>query len=284
MIIVKKISEIQKLLAKEKADNKKISFVPTMGALHEGHLTLIKKAKKISDIVVVSIFVNKAQFNDGNDFVNYPRQEKNDIKLLKLSKVDYLFIPNDAEIYQENQYFSIAIKDLNNCLCGVSRKNHFEGVAKIIIKLFNIVKPDLAIFGEKDFQQLMIIKKLVKEFNFLVKIVSLKTVREKSGLAMSSRNQRLSKDGKNKAKNLFKMMSEVKSEIKKNNQINKNQIDKIIAKAKENLLKIGFEKIDYFEIRSEENLTEISEINKSSARIFAAVYLEKVRLIDNLKI
>lgn len=337
MLISKTIAEIRDHLQKEVMLKRKIALVPTMGALHEGHLALVKKAREFAEVVVVSIFVNKAQFNDPNDYQKYPRQVEQDLEKLKNSGATHVFIPSDEEIFSADFAFKIIPTRLADCLCGSTRPGHFDGVALIIFKLFNIVKPNIAIFGQKDFQQLQIIKKLVADFNFDIEIFAHEIVREKSGLAMSSRNQRLSADNKIKAAHIFRILSEIKNAT--------GDCEKILQKKREELLEIGFEKIDYLEIREEENLKLVKNFNpdpsleqfrislsldshgleraphrKSSmhtvtersgerghenqglveimncsndgsgfnsqnpARIFIAVYLSGVRLIDNLKL
>ena len=236
-------------------------------------MTLIKNAKKNADIVIVSIFVNKSQFNDIKDYELYPQNLESDIKMLEEVNVDALFCPSASEIYDENFSFKIIPSVMVDCLCAKDRVGHFDGVALIITKLFNIVNPHFAYFGEKDFQQLAIIKKLVKDLNFDVEIFGVATVRESSGLAMSSRNQRLSEAGKIKASMLYKILNEIK--------IN----PQIIEDKKRELLENGFEKIDYFEIRNEDDLRlNMNLFSAQKRRIFIAVYIEGVRLIDNLSL
>lgn len=267
MFVAKTIQEVREFLARETEFGKKVAFVPTMGALHEGHLALVKKAKEIGEISVVSIFVNRAQFNDANDYEKYPKTLEADLEKLRALDPSCVFAPEDLEIFPQEISFKITPQKLVDCLCGATRPGHFDGVALIITKLFNIVKPDVAIFGEKDFQQIAVIKKLVQDFNFNVEIFSHPTLREASGLAMSSRNQRLSEAAKIKAANIFRILSEIKND------------PQILPLKKEELLAIGFEKIDYLEIRDEENL----DLNGGSKRrIFVAAYLDGVRLIDNL--
>ena len=271
--IFNKISEIKNFVNNSKKLNKKIGFVPTMGCLHDGHLALIKEAKKNADIVIVSIFINKPQFNDLRDYELYPQNLESDAKMLEEANVDVLFYPLASEIYAEDFAFKIVPNAMIDCLCAKDRVGHFDGVALIITKLFNIVNPHCAFFGEKDFQQLAIIKKLVKDLNFDVKIFGVETVRESSGLAMSSRNQRLSEAGKIKASLIYKVLNEIKSN------------PQIIEEKKAQLLASGFEKIDYLEIRDEENLKlNINLFSPQKRRIFIAVYLEGVRLIDNLSL
>lgn len=282
MLIAETIDEIRSSL---KGTSKKIAFVPTMGALHEGHLSLINQAAKLAEIVVVSIFVNKTQFNDPNDYKKYPRQIEQDLEKLKNSAATHIFIPEEEEIFPKNPSFKILPIDFTNCLCGSSRPGHFDGVALIVSKLFNIVKPNIAFFGEKDFQQLLLIKKMVCDLNFDVEIYAGEIVREESGLAMSSRNKNLSAEEKIKAAILFKTLVEIRDEVRNLENNDDKNIEKILQKKRQELLEKGFEKIDYLEIRSEENLHLVTEFNKEiSARIFVAAYISNVRLIDNLSL
>ena len=271
MFVAKTIKEVREFLQKETEFGKKVSFTPTMGALHEGHLTLLKKAQEISEISVVSIFVNKTQFNELSDYEKYPKNVDDDLQKLSALNPSCVFAPNDEEIFATPPSFKIVPQKLSQCLCGSTRTGHFEGVSLIVTKLFNIIKPNVAIFGEKDFQQAAIIKKLVQDLNFDIEILAHPTIRENSGLAMSSRNQRLSEAGRINAANLFRILSEIK-----NNPAT-------LPQKKEELLKIGFDKIDYLEIRDEKNLELITDFNTQlPKRIFVAAYLEGVRLIDNL--
>ena len=271
--VFNKIFDIRNFVNDNKKLNKTIAFVPTMGSLHEGHVALIESAKKHADIVIVNIFVNKAQFNDLKDYELYPQNLENDLKILNNTSTDAVFAPSNLEIYDENFSFKVVPTTMVDCLCAHDRVGHFDGVALIIAKLFNIINPDYAFFGEKDFQQLAIIKKLVKDLNFNLEILSVETVREPSGLALSSRNQRLSADNKIKASMIYKVLNEIK--------IN----PKIIEEKKRELLENGFEKIDYLEIRNEDNLKlNMDLISPKKRRIFIAVYLEGVRLIDNVSL
>jgi pantoate--beta-alanine ligase len=292
MKIIKRASEIIEISKKLKLQNKKISFVPTMGGLHFGHLSLLKKAKENSDIVICSIYVNKDQFNDAKDFEKYPRNLEDDLQKIKdCCQIDYVFVPEFEEMnnfhlsknYQPNpQYLNI--------LCDKNRKGHFQGVVKILAKFFTIIKPDIAIFGEKDFQQLQIVKSLAnemnakmnEEINFNLEIISGDIVREKNGLAMSSRNQLLSNKAKKISGNISQILHETRGEILLQKNIN---IDEIISNKSQKLLKLGFEKIDYFEVRADEDLQIITDFSSNrNSRILIALYIEKIRLIDNLKI
>lgn len=278
MIVAQTIAEVRKHLKKERDSDNKIALVPTMGALHDGHLSLIKKAQEVADYVIVSLFVNKTQFNDIGDYEKYPRQTEEDLKILATAGVDIVFTPQDHEMFPHKPSFKIAVENLSDCLCGKSRPGHFDGVAMIITKLFNIIGPDVAIFGEKDFQQLAIIKQLVQDFNFDVKVISATTMRHDGGLAMSSRNQRLSISSRVKAEKLFEILSQARAEIQKS----PDQIIEILHKKQQELLAYGFDSIDYLEVRTESDLKLVTKFDsKLSARIFVAVYLDKIRLIDN---
>lgn len=287
MKVVRKILELRKILDKERIKNKSIAFVPTMGSLHQGHIALVKKAKKLADIVVVSVFVNKTQFDDVVDYKMYPRQIENDIELLKENKVNFLFAPDEQEIYDDKINFQITLNDFDDCLCGKHRKGHFNGVVLIVTKLLNIVQPNYVVFGEKDYQQLLIIKKLVAQLNFPTNVIQVPTLRAEFGLALSSRNQRLSARELVVANNIFKILCEIKQYSFETKKID----GKFLKLKAQELISCGFSKLDYLEVRDEKNLQLIcdysseqsSKIN-DSARIFVAVYLGAVRLIDNLKI
>ena len=281
MFIAKTVAEITQKIGVEKGLGKKIAFVPTMGALHRGHLALIGKAREVADIVVVSLFVNKTQFNDLSDYQKYPRVLESDLAQLHDCDVDYVFAPNEKEIYPTQDFaFKIKVTKFVDCLCGATRMGHFDGVALVVTKLFNIINPDVAIFGEKDFQQVLVIKKLVRDLNFKVEIVTNEIVREENGLALSSRNQRLDAVNKIKAANIYRILLEIKSAVK-----NVVDVNDLLQKKSIELLELGFSEIDYLEIRDEENLQLIEDVNSAkNLRIFIAVYLGGVRLIDNLKI
>lgn len=251
--IIRKISE-WKTIRRELTETKKtIGFVPTLGALHKGHAELIKKSLKQNDLTVVSIFLNPTQFNSKDDLKKYPKTFQNDLKILDYLNVDYLFYPSYREIYNDNYTYKITESDFSKILCGKFRPGHFEGVLTVVMKLFNIIKPYRAYFGEKDYQQLHLIKGMVKAFFMDIKIVSVPTVRDKDGLALSSRNLRLTKEERIIAAHFPKIISS----------------DSSIDHIKKELKKAGF-KVEYIE--------------QIGNRRFAAVYLGKVRLIDNVKI
>lgn len=288
MKVIRKISLIQKLVDKLRAEGETIGFVPTMGALHKGHIELIKKARKENDVVIVSIFVNPIQFGPKEDFKKYPRPIKQDLKICKENKVDIVFNPKEKEMYPQKTILTfVEVKKLQDILCGKYRPGHFRGVATVVTKLFNIVKPHRAYFGEKDYQQLKIIKQMVRDLNFDIKIIPVKTVREKDGLALSSRNLYLSPIERKYAPALYKSLLYCKELL-----LNKKykSIKKCIFSAKkylENLLQGTDYKIQYFEIY-DEYLNKIPDdfdkIKNKSLRIFAAIFIGNVRLIDNLEV
>ena len=232
---------------------KDVGFVPTMGGLHEGHLSLIKKAKRENALTLVSIFLNPTQFDNQNDFKTYPKDLASDLNLLEKISVDAVFSPCDKDIYGDNFQYMVNENHLSHQLCGKSRKGHFKGVLTVVLKLFNIVQPDRAYFGEKDYQQLDLVKGLVKAFFLNVEIVGCPTVREDSGLAWSSRNQKLSKKGRKQAGKFFKILS---SSLKR---------EKMIQHLNEKNFKVEY-------------------IEEKTGRRYGAVFYEGVRLIDNVKI
>ena len=250
----------------------KIAFVPTMGALHAGHLSLIKLAKQQADVVIASIFVNPTQFGPNEDFNVYPRPLEDDCKALAEAKCNVAFIPDIKEIYDNG--LDDGKREVRNAdiLCGKFRPGHFSGVVQIVGKLFDIVKPDVAIFGEKDFQQLWILKDNFKNIN----IVGAPIVREADGLAMSSRNKYLSAEERVIAGKLNVVLKNAAVEIKQG-----TDIQKTLEKAKNDILNSGFTKIDYIEAREEDNL-ELTKKASDKTRIFGAVWLGKTRLIDNI--
>ena len=277
MKIFNQILQIRNFLQSQ--NGKKIGLVPTMGALHAGHLSLIEEAKKHCDLLVVSIFVNKAQFNNKADYLNYPNLLEEDIKILKENGVDVLFNPDAEDIYQNN-FTKISIEKLADNLCGKTRPGHFEGVGLIITKLFNIIEPNVAVFGQKDFQQLQIIRKLTQDLNFNVQIIGGETLREDDGLAMSSRNLRLSEQSRIKAGAIFENLNQAKKEILAGKKLNE-----VLQKTEEKLLTSGFEKIDYLNLCDEENLQILTDFNsKKKSRLFIAAFIQNVRLIDNLEV
>ena len=276
-IIARSLLNLKKNLNNLKK-NQKVGLVPTMGCIHNGHLELIKKCKKLKYFTVVTIFVNPAQFNNQNDLKKYPTQEKKDLEILKKNNVDLVFFPKVKQMYPLG--YSTYIKEINfsDILCGKYRKNHFGGVLTIVLKLFLIVQPYAAFFGEKDFQQLFLIKKMVKDLNLGVKVIGIPTVRDANGLALSSRNKLLSAKGLDIAKKIY-------LNIKKIRYLNFKYTKGIELYLKKELKKSGLNNIEYIEIRESKSLKRSKSIIKGKTlRVFVAVYVDDVRLIDNYKL
>ncbi|MCX7797825.1 MAG: pantoate--beta-alanine ligase [Melioribacter sp.] len=251
--VIKKISEWKKIRNSDEFNNKKVGFVPTMGALHKGHASLIERCVKENDINVVSIFVNPTQFNDPNDLKNYPRTFDDDLKLLESHNVDYLFYPEYEEVYFDNYRYKIVENQYSKILCGAFRPGHFEGVLTVVMKLFNIIKPHRAYFGEKDYQQLKLIEGMCKAFFMDIEIIPCPTIRDYDGLALSSRNLLLTQEERKLAAKFAELLKS-----------NKKPED-----IKDELEKLGF-KVDYVE--------------EFEGRRFGAVHIGKVRLIDNVEL
>ena len=260
MKLINKISHLQKLISKEKSNGKKIVFIPTMGALHKGHISLIKKARKKGDILVVSIFVNPTQFGPKEDYKKYPRTFNKDKNIAEQYGVDILFNPKLQEMYPKKYSTYVEEEELSKVMCGRSRPGHFRGVITVVLKLFNIVQPDIAFFGQKDYQQALTIKRMVKDLNMLVKVEILPIIRDKNRLALSSRNKYLSKKEYEKALLLQEM-------LKKHKVIKDKRI-----------------KIDYFVVVDKNTLKPLKRIKKGKTIIAVAARVGKTRLIDNILI
>ena len=279
MNIVKTKTDLNKLLNEQRSFSNKIGLVPTMGSLHMGHLSLIEVAKRKSDFVWVTIFINPTQFNDLNDFKSYPREIDDDIKKIRsISKEINIFIPSVNEMYPENislEKFNFG--EIDKILEGKFRPGHFNGVATIVKKLFQIFQPYFVFFGEKDFQQTLIIKKIINNFFSEIDIVICPTIRDKNGLALSSRNALISKNSFSKSAIIFETL-----QLAKANYVKLNFVD-LLETIKNKIEKIKNFELEYFEIRDEENLEIYSQNdNKKNYRGFISVKVEGIRLIDNL--
>ncbi len=259
-----------------KMDGKKIAFVPTMGYFHEGHLSLMKEAKKMADCLVVSIYVNPTQFGPKEDFSKYPRDLDRDLKMAESVNVDVIFYPPDKEMYPANYQTHVDVEKVTQNLCGMSRPGHFRGVATVCNKLFNIVKPDFAVFGKKDFQQFVTIERMVDDLNMDIQIIGSPTVRESGGLAMSSRNKYLNKDERKSALTLFKALKlaqKLYSNGEKKSSVIIAEVEKLIKRA-------PFTAIDYIKICDTRTLNDADKIKNQSV-IALAVKVGNTRLIDN---
>ena len=277
MKIIKSIKYLKRIVKESKRNGSSINFIPTMGALHLGHIKLIQKAKKRNAVRIVSIFINPSQFGPSEDFKNYPRTIHNDLNLLRNEDVDIVFLPIENEILKYKIFYKCPNFKIENILCGKSRPNYFPGVKNIVIKLFDIVQADNSFFGEKDYQQLVVIKKLRDELNFGTKIIPIKTVRNKNGLPLSSRNQYLEINEIEKANKINKICKYLIPKVK-----NKLNTTKILAHAKRELRMNGIDKIDYLTILTD--TLEKRKSLKSKSRIFIAANVGSTRLIDNFPI
>jgi pantothenate synthetase (EC 6.3.2.1) len=276
MDVCKDIDCVRAFIKNIKQQFKTIGFVPTMGYLHEGHMSLVKASKNMCDITVVSIFVNPKQFGPKEDYSKYPRNLERDLKLLEEAKIDMVFIPDVDTIYPEGFSTTINIGPLADILEGTFRPGHFDGVCTVVTKLFNIVKPDKAFFGEKDYQQLKIIQKLVKDLNLDIEIVPIPTKREEDGLAMSSRNAYLNQEERRRASSIYRFLLKAKEAFEKGIK----DADKIIEYAKAVL---DVDAVDYIKIVDKETLEEKTTPSKYD-RILIAVRIGSTRLIDNVEI
>lgn len=276
MIISQRIFEVRKVLGRERENKKEIALVPTMGYLHQGHLTLVKEAKQSGAFVVMSIFVNPLQFGPNEDFSRYPRDIERDAKLAEEAGVDLLFNPEVSEMYPDPNLTYVEVGELGDCLCGASRPGHFRGVTTVVSKLFHIVQPDRAYFGQKDFQQYLIIKRMVQDLNFPIEVIAVPIVREEDGLALSSRNVYLSAEQRTEALVLNRSLRDAEEWIRGGERraaVIEEQIkDKIRTESS------GI--IDYVEVHSAENLSRIDRIEQSIV-IALAVRFGATRLIDN---
>jgi len=276
MDVCKDIDCVRAFIKSIKQQFKTVGFVPTMGYLHEGHMSLVKASKNMCDITVVSIFVNPKQFGPKEDYSKYPRNLERDLKLLEEAKIDMVFIPDVDTIYPEGFSTTINIGPLADILEGAFRPGHFDGVCTVVTKLFNIVRPDKAFFGEKDYQQLKIIQKLVKDLNLDIEIVPIPTKREEDGLAMSSRNAYLNQEERRRASSIYRFLLKAKEAFEKGIK----DTDKIIEYAKAVL---DVDVIDYIKIVDKETLEEKTTPSKYD-RILIAVRIGSTRLIDNVEI
>jgi pantoate--beta-alanine ligase len=259
-----------------RADGGTVALVPTMGALHDGHLSLVARAREVADHVVASIFVNPTQFGEGEDLAAYPRPEEEDRAKLAAAGCDLLWAPTPEEVYPSGFSTSIRVSGVTEGLCGGSRPGHFDGVAVVVAKLFNQIQPDYAMFGEKDYQQLALIRRMARDLDFGVEIIGVPTVREADGLALSSRNAYLTDDERTRAVALPKAMAEAAVAI-----IGGESVSFAIITAKSRLFEAGFATIDYIELRDAETLDPVETLERP-ARLLAAAWIGKTRLIDNI--
>lgn len=277
MQLLRKIIELKSILGTERHNGLSIGFVPTMGALHQGHLSLVDRAASENDRVVVSIFVNPTQFNDPNDLKNYPRTLETDLSLLSLHSCDYVFHPSVEEMYPEPDARKFDFGHLETVMEGKFRPGHFNGVAQVVSKLFSLVEPHKAYFGLKDFQQYSVIKNMVNQLEMPVQLVACETVRESDGLAMSSRNALLTKEHRQVAPQIFRILQEAKNESATHSpeEVRRHVIEKINS--------VSLFRLEYFEIVNDITLKSVSSWEEKGEKVGCiAVFAGTVRLIDNI--
>ena len=280
MLVVETESELRRVILEQKRQGKRVGFVPTMGNLHEGHLQLVKHALQRADFVVASIFVNPLQFGENEDFDKYPRTHQADIEKLTGAGCSLLFLPSVQTIYPKpmEQQTRVEVPDLSDILCGESRPGHFVGVATVVCKLFNLVSPDVAVFGEKDYQQLMVIRHMTLDLCLPIEIIGAPIVREDDGLAMSSRNGYLDTMQRQLAPKLYEVLSETADKLGKGDK----GFEQLEQEAVNNINKLGF-RTDYFVIRRADDL-QLPEANETDIVILVAAWLGNTRLIDNIQV
>lgn len=279
MIVVNTRNDLQETLENHRVLGKTVGFVPTMGALHMGHLSLLEQAKTENDIVVCSIFVNPTQFNDPKDLDKYPRPIENDIDMLQSVNCDILFLPEVNEMYSNNEVWDHSFGEIETLWEGAMRPGHFKGVGQIVYKLLSLVHPNKSYFGQKDYQQTVIVKKLCKDFSLPTEIIVCKVIREANGLAMSSRNIRLTETERQEASKIYEALMSSKMLI----QQKIYNIPYIIEQATAKLLEINSVKLEYISIVDAENMLPLSEINENSKQLMIiALRIGNTRLIDNM--
>jgi pantoate--beta-alanine ligase len=273
--VVRSVAALRAVARPQKREGKRIGLVPTMGALHQGHLELVKTARRSSDFVIASIFINPLQFNAATDLDAYPRDEATDLNLLAATGTDLVFAPSVGEMYPQGFSTQVRVAGLTDHLDGPARPGHFEGVATVVTKLFNQVEPDIACFGEKDFQQLQVIRRFTRDLDLPIEIVGVPTVREPDGLAMSSRNRNLTEAERKIAARLPEILGRAIAQL-----AGGAPATPILDAARAELRAAGFERIDYVELCDRETLHPLAAA-QPGARLFAAVHLGSTRLIDN---
>jgi pantoate--beta-alanine ligase len=277
--VVTEIDDLRRKVRDWRAAGQKIALVPTMGALHEGHLTLVRRALQLADRAVVSIFVNPVQFGPNEDFDAYPRQLAKDVELLSTAGASLAYAPSVKGMYPDGFSTAISVTGVSEGLCGATRPGHFNGVACVVTKLFQRVQPDVACFGEKDYQQLQVIRRFTEDLDIPVEIVGVPTVRETDGLALSSRNAYLTPEERKIAPALYRVLSEMARRIAAGGSIQAQE-----EWGSQEILKAGFSSIDYLETRHAQSLVRLEDLNGVPARILVAARLGKTRLIDNVPV
>lgn len=280
MLIIETIPLLRREIRRWRQEGKRIALVPTMGNLHQGHLTLVEEAKARADVVVVSVFVNPMQFDRPDDLARYPRTLQEDCEKLTRLGVDLVFAPSEKEVYPKGlkQQTYVDVPSLSTMLEGASRPGHFRGVSTIVSKLFNLIQPDIACFGEKDFQQLALIRKMVSDLNFDIDIVGVPIVRGPDGLALSSRNGYLTADERRLAPRLYNIMSHLATQLENGER----NIDELLEQATSRLREAGLQPDELF-VRDADTLLDVN-VDTKTAVILVSAWLGKARLIDNMRV
>jgi pantoate--beta-alanine ligase len=276
--IVRTVAELRGTIAAWRREGLKIAVVPTMGALHEGHLSLVRAALELADRVIVTLFVNPKQFNRAADLAAYPRTEHEDAARLAPLGAHMLYAPDGAEMYPEGFATTVSVAGVSEGLCGANRPGHFDGVATVVAKLFLQTGADLAFFGEKDFQQLHVVRRMARDLDLPVEIIACRTVREEDGLAMSSRNVRLSANERQAAPRLAAILFEAAARLTAGAHANK-----VLAEARQAILFAGYSQVEYLELRADDDLSPLDAAERP-ARLLVAAWLGDVRLIDNVSV
>ena len=276
--IVRDKAQLREIITPWKRAGEVVGVVPTMGALHEGHLSLVAAAKAVCDRVIVTIFVNPKQFNNPEDLANYPRTEEADARKLERFGVDAIWVPDGDQMYPEGFATTVSVSGVTDCLCGTTRPGHFEGVATVVAKLFLQTQADKAFFGEKDYQQLQVVTRMAADLDIPIQVIGCPTIREEDGLAMSSRNLLLSDRARVYASVLYEVMEDIAEALRGG-----ATMSDVLPDALARLNKAGFTEVDYLELRAADGLDALERADVSS-RLFAAAWLAGVRLIDNIAV
>lgn len=276
--IERRLAGLRMQTAAWRKDGETIGVVPTMGALHQGHLSLARAARKQCDRVIVTIFVNPKQFNNPDDLDSYPRTEEDDARKLESTGVDLIYVPDPEQVYPNGFATTVSVAGLTDMLCGAARPGHFDGVATVVSKLFLQTSADFAFFGEKDYQQLQVVRRLAADLDIPIEVMGCPTIREEDGLAMSSRNLLLSDRSRIKAPALAEILEDMRAQL-----LTGAAMSSIADAAKSRVLAAGFNEIDYLELRDGGDLSLLDEA-VPGARLFAAAWLAGVRLIDNIAV
>ncbi|ARE38630.1 Pantoate--beta-alanine ligase [Rhodovulum sp. P5] len=276
--ILRKLADLRALTREWRGNGDRIAVVPTMGALHEGHLSLVQAAKAAADRVIVTIFVNPRQFNNPEDLANYPRTEESDAAKLAPFAVDAIYVPDPDQVYPEGFSTTVSVAGVSAGLCGAHRPGHFDGVATVVTKLFLQTQADCAFFGEKDYQQLLVVKRLVRDLDIPIEVVACPTVREGDGLALSSRNLRLSAAARAKAPALYTALTSAADAIGRG-----EDVAATLETARKVILAAGYAEVEYLELRAEGSLAPVASLS-GPARLLVAASLDDIRLIDNVPV